>query len=280
VSGVARKNFCPKISHNIHLRQPLNIRETHNRPVHITVAISFGFVPPLRVLIDTPSVTVQVHGITGEAMTVGQTIDQDEQKFVEQLNNARYASLSSRAVTVVASDIIDRLMEFMEGREEYRKTRKNKRSTKARLAVRRAMEGIVGDLLRAQQDENSGGWVYRSLKANSFSGEAVSYRNFAVVLDSLGGFVERKAGYQERSHGFDPGGPSLPIRGKASRFRATPDFIQYCSLHGLHVSDIADHFIEDLPRHPLVKKASSMRAPWGTKVRGRTHEIRVRCQGA
>jgi hypothetical protein len=190
-------------------------------------------------------------------MTVGQTLDQRQQIFVDQLNNARYASLTSRAVTDEARCIIDRLMEFLEGREEYRKSRKNKRSEKARYAVRRAMEGFVGDLLRAQQDEESGGWVYRSLKINSFSGEAVSYRNFHAVLDSLGNFVEHKTGYQERFNLAGPGGPSLPIRGKASRFRATPIFIEYCRDRGLDVGDINDHFIEDLPQHPLVKRAGS-----------------------
>jgi hypothetical protein len=203
-------------------------------------------------------------------MTVGQFLDQRQQIFVDQLNNARYASLTSRAVTDEARCIIDRLMEFLEGREEYRKSRKNKRSEKARYAVRRAMEGFVGDLLRAQQDEESGGWVYRSLKINSFSGEAVSYRNFHAVLDSLGNFVEHKTGYQERSNLAGPGGPSLPIRGKASRFRATPIFIEYCRDRGLDVGDINDHFIEDLPQHPLVKRAGSARDQYGTKVRGKT----------
>lgn len=76
------------------------------------------------------------------------------------------------------------------------------------------MEGFVGDLLRAHQDENSGGWVYRSLKANSFSGENISYRNFLLVLDGLGDFVEKKVGYQAWSDGFDPGGPRLQLRGR------------------------------------------------------------------
>jgi hypothetical protein len=203
-------------------------------------------------------------------MTVGQTLDQRQQIFVDQLNNARYASLTSRAVTDAARGIIDGLIEFLEGREEHRKSRKNKRSEKARFDLRRAMEGFVGDLLRAQQDEESGGWVYRSLKINSFSGEAVSYRNFHAVLNSLGKFVEHKTGYQERSNLAGPGGPSLPIRGKASRFRATPDFIEFCGHHGLDVADINEHFIQDLPQQPLVKRAGSARDRYGTKVRGKT----------
>jgi hypothetical protein len=203
-------------------------------------------------------------------MTVRETTDQHDQELVDQLNNARYASLTSRAVTDEARGIIDRLMEFLEGREGYRKSRKNKRSDRARSDVRRAMEGFIGDLLRAQQDGESGGWVYRSMKANSFSGELVSYRNFQAVLESLSNFVEQKTGYQERSNLPGPGGPSLPLRGKASRFRATPIFIEYCRHHGLDVGDINDHFIQDLPQQPLVKRAGSARDPFGTKVRGKT----------
>lgn len=131
------------------------------------------------------------------------------------------------------------------------------------------MEGFVGDLLRAHQDENSGGWVYRSLKANSFSGENISYRNFLLVLDGLGDFVEKKVGYQAWSDGFDPGGPRLQLRGKATRFRASPLFIQYCSDYGVDVAKIGDHFIQDLPQHPLAKNAGSVRDPYGVKVRGR-----------
>ena len=197
-------------------------------------------------------------------------VEQRNPELVEQLSNARYASLTSRAVTDAARGIIDRLMEDLERREEYRKSRKNKRSKKAAFAVRRTMEGFVGDLLRARRDVNCWGWVYRSLKANSFSGESVSYRNFQLVLQSLGDFIEHKIGFQERFDGFDPGSPSLPLRGKSSRFRAAPHFIDYCREHGVEVSEINEHFIEDLPQKPLVLKSGSTRAPWGTKVRGRT----------
>ena len=202
-------------------------------------------------------------------MTLDQITDQRDRELANKLINARYASLTSRAVTDAARELVDRLIELAEMREEYRKSRKNKRSKKSRYNLRRATEGLVGDLLRAQQDENSGGWVYRSLKANSFSGENVSYRNFLLVLNGLGDFVERKVGYQAWSDGFDPGGPRLPLRGKATRFRATSLFIQYCSDCGVDVAEIGDHFIQDLPQHPLAKNAGSVRDPYGAKVRGR-----------
>ena len=200
-------------------------------------------------------------------MIVDEVTEQQDRELINQLHNARYASLTSRAVTDAAKGIVDRLIELVGAREEYRKSRKNKRSAKARRALWRAMEGFVGDLLRAQRDKKSSGWVYRSLKANSFTRENVSYRNFLLVVNSLGDFVERKEGYPRWSR-FDPDGPRLAIPGKATRFRAAPHFhfIEYC---GLDVSEINDHFIQDLPQHPLVKRAGSVRAPYGTKVRGR-----------
>jgi hypothetical protein len=141
-------------------------------------------------------------------------------EVVQQLNDAKYASLTSRAVSDAARKLIDWLMRSVDVREEDEGSRKKKRSEKARFALRRVMEGFVGDLLRAYPDRGSGGWLYRSRKANSFSGGEVSYRNFVTVVKSLGDFVETKVGYQERSNGFDPGGPRLPIRTKAWNFFA------------------------------------------------------------
>jgi hypothetical protein len=196
-------------------------------------------------------------------------VEQGDHELVEQLSNARYASLSSRAATDAAHGIVDSLISFVEGGEEYRKSRKYERGEKARFALRRTMEGLVGDLLRSYRDVKSGGWVYRSRKSGSFSGGDVSYRNFRAALGAFGNFIETRPGYQQRSNGFDPGGPSLPIRGKAARFRATPLFIDFCSSRGLDVHKINDHFIQDLPKEPLVKRAGSARDPYGTKVRGK-----------
>jgi hypothetical protein len=203
-------------------------------------------------------------------MNSGLISEQSDRQLVSQLSNASYASLTSRAVTDAARGIVDRLVEFVEGGEEYHRSRKYKRGQKARYDLRRAMEGLVGDLLRAYQDEKCGGWVYRSLKPNSFTGETVSYRNFLNVSDVLSvDFVERKVGYQDWINGFGPGGPRLSVRAKATRFRATPLFIDFCSDCGLDVGKINDHFIQDLPKKPLVKRAGCARDPYGTKVRGR-----------
>jgi hypothetical protein len=195
---------------------------------------------------------------------------QVNRELVQQLNDAKYASLTSRAVSAPARVLINVLIETVEQVEEYDGSRKNKRGEKARFALRRAMEGFIGDLLRAYRDKKSGGWVYHSRKANSFSGGDVSYRNFAAIVKSLEGiFVETKVGYQEWSNSFDASGLRLPIRTKATRFRASRQLIERCEYLNVDVSRITDHFIPDLPRHPLVKKAGSVRDPYGAKVRGK-----------
>ncbi|MGC2078541.1 MAG: hypothetical protein WA728_21425 [Xanthobacteraceae bacterium] len=151
---------------------------------------------------------------TMETISLAEKYQQQQQQqqqqlnreVVQQLNEAKYASLTSRAVSHHAHTLINRLIKLIDEGEEKRGSRKNKRSEKAQLALRRTMEGFVGDLLRAYADKKSGGWVYRSRKANSFSGGEISYRNFITVLKSLGDYVETKVGYQEWSNGFDPGG--------------------------------------------------------------------------
>lgn len=201
-------------------------------------------------------------------------LEQTSPEVVAQLGAAKYATLTSRAVTDDARALIDRIMERLETTNEFRspkaRKRKNKRSAKAQAGLRKAMEGFVGDLLRAYSDAKCAGWVYRSLKANAFSGESVSYRQFMAVLESLGkNFVERRKAYRVWSDGFEPGGSCLFLRGKATRFRATTLFIGYCREHGLYAEEADRHFIQSLPEKPLVKRAGNQRDHMGNKVRGR-----------
>jgi hypothetical protein len=75
-------------------------------------------------------------------MTVRETTDQHDHELIDQLNNARYASLTSRAVTDAARGIIDRLIEFLEGREEHRKSRKNSAARRLGLMYAERWKGL------------------------------------------------------------------------------------------------------------------------------------------
>ena len=163
-------------------------------------------------------------------MNLEQTTEQPARELVQELINARYACLTSRAVTDKANEFVDDLLKHMEEKEKEQQRRKNKRSGVSRSKLRRAVEGFVGDLLHAYRDQKGRGWVYRSLKSNSFSGGDVSYRQFLTVIQSLGDLVEQKVGYQVWSDGFDAGGPRLALRGKASRFKASEALIDLATL--------------------------------------------------
>jgi hypothetical protein len=132
-----------------------------------------------------------------------------DRELVKQLNDAKYASLMSRTVSDPARTLIDCLTSRVESEEKKeRRSRKNKRSEKAHSALRRAVEGFVGDLLRAYADEKSGGWVYHSLKANSFSGGDISYRNFVTITKSLENLIEATKSGPTVSIPAAPGFPS------------------------------------------------------------------------
>jgi hypothetical protein len=132
-------------------------------------------------------------------------------------------------------------------------------------------EGAVGGLLRAVASKAAQGTVYRSLKRDLFTGEAVSFRTFTnivAVFQSLA-FIEHTAGrrYFIRNL-FDPVAAPVPSGGYASRFKATDALIKLCVDAGVTPGDARKHFVDPLPKHPLVLKAASRRQA-GDKLRGR-----------
>jgi hypothetical protein len=83
------------------------------------------------------------------------------------------------------------------------------------------VEGLLGDLLQAQNSDTAKGWVYKSKRAGSFSGAKVGYKAFKYITDRLIALklLEVKGGWQKWSDGFD--GVAFPTNHKfATRFRA------------------------------------------------------------
>ncbi len=113
------------------------------------------------------------------------------------LRDASYAGLSCRAVTDSAHALVSALYEQVTSHEKTTGKRRNGRVKKAD-EYKRAIEGFVGDLLLAQAREKGGGWVFRSTRRESFTGEAVSYRQFKRLLDSLvdSNLIEMVKGFQ------------------------------------------------------------------------------------
>jgi hypothetical protein len=147
--------------------------------------------------------------------------------------------------------------------------RRNARVKKAD-SYKKAIEGFVGDLLLAQVRAKGNGWVYRSTRRENFTGEAVSYRQFKRLLDSLveSNLIKMVKGFQPRIKFNDSdGGGSMASRSWAPRFRANQALLKLAEQHGVQPSDAAQHFIKELPKDPLQVRAHSMREG-GRKVRG------------
>jgi hypothetical protein len=186
-----------------------------------------------------------------------------------ELRDATYAALDSKAVSEDARKLVDTLCEQITA-TELRLGRRRHRRLKKAAQLRTAVAGFVADLLRAQASGN--GLVYRALRPENFTGEAVSYKTFIAVVDMLTemGLVESWSGYQAWMPGFDEGGPQLPYMRHATRFRATQRLLDLCADHSVRPETVDEHFIAALPAKPLVLKASSTRNEYTyEKVRGR-----------
>jgi hypothetical protein len=190
------------------------------------------------------------------------------------IRSARYATVSNRAATEQAKQLVDHVFERVIKANVSKRPRGPYGKTKQQ--IRRGVEGFLGDLLRTAAHEQAKGFVHRSLQANSFTREDVGYRAFTKVIERLKslGFIEHFQGYQGRGLGFDPGDAKLVYRASASRFRATPELLELAAYFGVPISEAKAHFIADLPKHPLQVRPSSRRNEYGQKLRGRRMPIK------
>jgi hypothetical protein len=184
---------------------------------------------------------------------------------VQQLRDAKFAALNSRARTEPSQGLVHDLFQQIcgaerKGRGPYKRTERQRR-----LAV----EGLVGDLLRAQGNGKAGGWVYRSLGRKSFTGEDVGFRAFKGVIDRLQALdlVERAPGVSHFTKGFGP--QDRLVRRYASRWRATPALLTLCETHGLRGENVKHHFVTELPKKPLRLRTSATRDEYGQKQPGK-----------
>lgn len=182
------------------------------------------------------------------------------------LRNAQYASLTSRAVTDNSHALIDDLYQRVTDYEIQHGLRKRKRVGKQR-AFSHALEGFLGDLLEALgRQEHSAGWVRRPVTPRSFTSDAVSFRDFDALRAALValGLVEEAPAVQH--WGF---GGQIVLKRFATRFRATAQLHALATAHDVSPTEIGRHFIQGLPKHPLVLKGGSRHAPEGYKVPGK-----------
>jgi len=184
-----------------------------------------------------------------------------------QLDDALYAALLSRAHSDQARALVDTVVTMVAQRELAAGIRTNKRDKK-QTALRSAVERLLADLLQAQASETNKGYVFRSLRPEGFSGQAVSYRTFKSLVDAMLtlGFLEEYKGFQGWSDGF---GVPVPWIRKATRYRATEVLLGIFHQHSVRAADFHQHFLIPLPENPLRLRAASWRNEYGTKITGR-----------
>jgi len=186
---------------------------------------------------------------------IGETIiredEADEAKRLRgrQLDDALYAALLSRCHSDEAHALVDTVTALVTEHEIAAATRTNKRNKK-KLALRLAVERLLADLLQAQASDTNKGYVYRPLRPEAFTGQAVSYRTFKSLVDVMLtlGLLEEYKGFQGWSDGF---GAPVPWIRKATRYRATEALLGIFHQHSIKAADFHQHFLIPLPDNPL-----------------------------
>jgi hypothetical protein len=172
--------------------------------------------------------------IDGEA-----TAAKTSPELADELRFAPLANLKGRATSASAVTLVSHLA------DAYPRTTKNAtRSNKPRKLepqVHASIGAFLADLLMAQGDEESAGWLRLSLAKNDFKKPApVSWRMFDGLRTAwkAAALITEHAGYPG-ALGF--GSPGPPV-GNMTRFRATPKFLKIAEDHGVLVSEAQDHF--------------------------------------
>ena len=183
--------------------------------------------------------------------------------------DAQARSESARAVTELLANELTRWESW---RPRGARTKRKGRIEKLQTAI----GAFLADLLSARNDPDANGWTWRSLNKSGFTGHAVSFRDFDAVVSAwlACGLLERVAGFKEPV-AFEPG-DQLRVRGKASRFRATPKLLALCAEHGITPQNAGEHFAYRPPEDPLRLNATKSRRGTGGVAIAEILSIQVR----
>jgi hypothetical protein len=181
----------------------------------------------------------------------------------EALQAASYAALRAHVTSEEAVALVAKLSSMVEDHTIQSGLRKNKRKdTAGKLEY--ATGAFLADLLHPLDTDQPNGWVYTSLKKTSFTGTAVTWRTFGQLIDGLKGleFLDHVSGHKVASDRY------ADRTQYASRFRATPALLRFCSAHGVDPAKAADHFEfeYELPKEPIEKRARKQK-DWFSKTR-------------
>ena len=186
--------------------------------------------------------------------------------FFEEINAAPMMALNIRATSGDARKLVYELAITLLAQEQ----RKRQRRAADQRAFELAIELIIGDLF-ANYKEDAGGWVYRSLFRNTFSGDLIGHTTFTKVmrLFEQTGLIERWRGGNIKNSFHKEGNDGAFHPGLASRFRATSKLIDLAASAGLTFTNAKSHFLSELPRHVIQLKSTKRNLDGGRKDAGR-----------
>src|SRR3979490_2430665 len=102
----------------------------------------------------------------------------------EELQTATSASLRADPISEQSTALVVKLASMVEDRTVEMSLRKNKRKGKAAKAkLEFATGAFLADLLKPLEADEPNGWVHRSLKKSSFTGETVTWRTFEQLFE-------------------------------------------------------------------------------------------------
>jgi hypothetical protein len=189
------------------------------------------------------------------------TATETEASNGDELRDATFASLEGHPCTEAAQALAEAVNELVLHQLAQAEASGEPKTNRKKLKP--AIAAFLADLLSAE-----GKWVFRSRKRDRFTG-AVGARAFLPLQQAMReiGLVEHRDGLVSHWVRFDEGGPALPNRRWASRYRPTAKLIALAGEHGIGLENALDHFDYGLPKQPLQKRAASKRAA-GRKVQG------------
>lgn len=164
-----------------------------------------------------------------------------------ELMAARYAPLTARPSSLIASSACLALTKELFSRTNQKPTRKQIVAAGA----------LVAELLERDASDQ-GGWLYRSMNAASFTGQAVGQRPFMVVYSAMHDeMVEEVRGNRVWGDSQIAKSRKVPVWQRATRFRATPALLQWFADRGISRNNWDEHFERDVP----LSRASTASCP-------------------
>ncbi len=173
-----------------------------------------------------------------------------------------YAALTCVPVSDEAVGLVEFLAVRLAAKESHART--NARGPKLLERWRVAVSALVGDLLWSQRSGTHQGWVFRSRRSNSFSGERVSYKAFISLVGtmlSVGALVEHEDNAKDGDRSS-----------AAARYKASDWLLRQCEAKGVTPGNVHKHLAYPLPEQPVQKRARS-EGEGQDKLQGKPMEV-------